>query len=294
MISIFTPTYNRAKLLAVLKDSIDAQTDKDFEWIIVDDGSTDDTEKIVKTWLGQKRSYSLRYVRQKNQGKHIAFNTALRQAVSEWFICVDSDDHLTNDAVAIMNDDTKKTKKECVGVVYPSKLTGFHNEKKWESIDNIKVDIMDLKVEYNIPESVILMKKSEISDLKFPQIKGEKFIPEGWLYQKLIKKGKFLVHNKAFYIAEYQPNGLTRNVWNLWAKNSTGVLVTLCEKYRMLEKYPLKTRAVEKIKCIININTICMEARKNILAESPAPLFSIVLMIPSLYYHKKRFGQEHK
>lgn len=68
MISIFTPTYNRAELLAVLKESIDAQTDKDFEWIIVDDGSTDDTEKIVETWMGQENSYSLRYIHQKIKG----------------------------------------------------------------------------------------------------------------------------------------------------------------------------------------------------------------------------------
>lgn len=294
MISIFTPTYNRAKLLAVLKNSIDAQTDKDFEWIIVDDGSADNTKELVTAWMKQERSYTLKYIYQKNQGKHIAFNTALSQASSNWFICVDSDDHLTNDAVAIMNTDAEKNPKECVGVVYPQNLIGSHTEKEWEKIDGCNVDIMDLKVEYDIPESAILMKKCMIDDLRFPQIRGEKFVPEGWLYQKLIKRGKFHVHNKAFYVAEYQPNGLTRNVWKLWAKNSTGVLVTLCEKYRMLEKYPLKTRAVEKIKCIININTICMEAGKNILTESPAPFFSTVLMLPSFYYHKKRFEQECK
>ncbi|MEY8468447.1 glycosyltransferase family 2 protein [Faecalibaculum rodentium] len=294
MISIFTPTFNRAEMLLALKNSIDAQVCKDFEWIIVDDGSTDNTRKLTTVWMEQKPPYRLKYIWQENQGKQSAFNTAVKEAIGEWFICVDSDDHLTENAVKIMNTDINSIKDDCIGIVYPTVLTGSDKEKEWKQLDGKKVDIMDLKALYGIPESAILMRKSDIEFLPFPRIKGEKFIPEGWLYQKLMAKGKFKVHNAFFYIAEYQPDGMTKNVWNLWARNSVGVLEVLREKYRLLDKYPLKKRIVEKAKCLININAICIKAGKKSKDESPAPIFGFVLMLPSFYFYKKRFGRKRK
>lgn len=113
---------------------------------------------------------------------------------------MDSDDHLTENAVNIMNIDINSIKDDCSGIVYPIDLKGSDKEKEWKQIDGKKVDIMDLKAIYGIPEAAILMRKSDIESLPFPQIKGEKFIPEGWLYQKLIAKGKFWAHNASFYI----------------------------------------------------------------------------------------------
>lgn len=113
MISIFTPTFNRAELLSVLKNSIDAQVCTDFEWIIVDDGSTDDTKKLATAWMEQKLPYRLKYIWQENQGKQSAFNTAVKEAIGEWFICVDSDDHLTENAVNIMNIDINSINTKC-------------------------------------------------------------------------------------------------------------------------------------------------------------------------------------
>lgn len=289
MISVFTPTYNRAMLLPTLKDCMDIQTCMDFEWIIVDDGSIDNTDELVMSWIKQELPYSLKYIKQKNQGKHIAFNTAVNQAQGDWFICVDSDDQLTADAVATMSDDIKGIPDGCIGIIYPQKLTGSHKENEWEKINGTKIDIMDLKVEYNIPESAILMRMKDFADLKFPQVENERFIPESWLYQRLIPRGKFWVHNVAFYIAEYLEDGLTKNVWKLWAKNPTGVLNVLSEKYELLAKYPLKTRTVGKIKCIININTICMASGKSVREESPSVFLSEVLMVPSRYFYRKRF-----
>lgn len=289
IISIFTPTYNRAYLLKALKSCMDKQKNMNFEWIIIDDGSTDNTEKLVNSWLEQTTPYCIKYIKQKNQGKHIAFNEAVKYAKGEWFICVDSDDQLTENAVNIMTSDVNEFPYGCVGIVYPKELADVYKEKEWEKINGKKIDIMDLKVEYGIPESTILMKMSEFQDLEFPQMENEKFIPESWLYQKLIQRGKFLAKNKKFYIAEYQDDGLTKNVWNLWAKNAMGVLSVLREKYNLLGKYSLMRKSIERIKCIININTICMASGKKIKKESPAPIKSKILILPSYYFYKKRY-----
>ena len=103
----------------------------------------------------KKHPYSLQYIRQKNQGKHIAFNTALSQATSEWFICVDSDDELTSEAVAMMNDDLKNIPDGCVGVVYPRRLNGFDNEAEWKSIDKKKVDIIVMCICFTTTQTFI-------------------------------------------------------------------------------------------------------------------------------------------
>ena len=89
-------------MLSVLKNSIDAQVCTDFEWIIVDDGSTDDTRKLATAWMKQKLPYRLKYIWQENQGKQSAFNTAVKEAIGEWLICVDSDDHLTKLLILIL------------------------------------------------------------------------------------------------------------------------------------------------------------------------------------------------
>lgn len=290
MISIVTPSYNRAYILPMLKSSLDAQKgSSDFEWIIVDDGSDDETEKLAAVWKEQRLPYCIRYIRQENQGKHIAFNTAVQNVRGEWIICVDSDDRLTEKAVASMNEDVGNIPYDCVGIVYPKLLAGFHNETEWAGLDGKKIDIMDLKAVYDIPESAILMRKNKIRDLQFPKIAGEKFIPEGWLYQKLIERGKFWARNKALYLAEYQQDGLTRNVWKLWAENSTGVLMVMREKYKRLKKYPARIRVIEKVKCVINATTICIASDKKILDNVPSKVLGMILYVPSVFFYNRRF-----
>ena len=98
LVTILTSAYNRADLLLRLFQSLLKQTCNNFEWLIVDDGSTDDTEAIVKEWI-QEAQFPIRYFKQENGGKHRAINRGLREARGELFFIVDSDDYLTSDAI---------------------------------------------------------------------------------------------------------------------------------------------------------------------------------------------------
>jgi len=89
--TVFTPTFNRARTLHRVYESLSAQTYRDFEWLVVDDGSSDDTRELIDTWQRQAR-FPLRYICQPNQGKHVAFNRGVREARGELFLCLDSDD----------------------------------------------------------------------------------------------------------------------------------------------------------------------------------------------------------
>ena len=101
LITVFTPTYNRAHLLQMLYDSLCKQTFNDFEWLIVDDGSKDDTESVVNTFIAEDR-LDIRYIKQSNGGKHRAINRGVAEANGDLFFIVDSDDYLSNNGLELI------------------------------------------------------------------------------------------------------------------------------------------------------------------------------------------------
>lgn len=99
MFTVFTPTYNRAHTLPRLYASIQRQTFRDFEWIIVDDGSNDGTRELVESWQNDPNDFQIRYFWQPNQHKKVAFNRGVREARGQWFVAIDSDDELLPEAL---------------------------------------------------------------------------------------------------------------------------------------------------------------------------------------------------
>ena len=99
MVTVFTPTYNRAALLPKLYDSLKRQTSLDFEWVIVDDGSQDETKSVVEGFVKESSFFSVRYYRQENHGKHVAINYGVQLAHGDKFFIVDSDDWLPENSI---------------------------------------------------------------------------------------------------------------------------------------------------------------------------------------------------
>ena len=98
MITVLTPTFNRGGRLQSLWNSLQKQTVKDFEWLVVDDGSTDGTKDLI-TQLQEKSDFPIRYIYKSNDGKHTALNVGIQTICSELIFIVDSDDCVTDDAV---------------------------------------------------------------------------------------------------------------------------------------------------------------------------------------------------
>lgn len=152
----------------------------------------------------------------------------------------------------------------------------------------------DLKYLYNITESNIIIKTCILSKYHFPVFfdeegKQEKFCPEDVLYNKLVNEGKFRVVNDSVYISEYQQEGLTNSIFMLWKDNSNGVLDALKSRYSLFTEYNFIPRWVNRIKCVMNINALCMEKKKNIWLTSPSKPLSIILYMPSIFFRKLRF-----
>src|SRR5699024_101291 len=116
-VSICTPTYNRAYTLSRLYESLLEQTDKDFEWVVVADGSTDNTKEIVQEWSDEGKIL-INYIYQSNQGKHVALNKGMEVARGILFTCLDSDDWFYHNAVQIVREKwTEKPNEEIAGII---------------------------------------------------------------------------------------------------------------------------------------------------------------------------------
>mgnify|MGYP004545161037 FL=1 len=222
-ITVCTPTYNRAHLLNKLYTSLKKQNYNSFQWIIVDDGSTDDTEAIVNEFI-KENNINIRYIKKKNGGKHTALNIGIDNAEGELFWIVDSDDYIIDDALKyIWNKWCElKDNKDFAGL---SALRGYENKKVIGTTVNeeyIDADVLTYRYKYRV-----LGDKSEVyrTDIlkkyKFPEYREEKFLTEAVVWNRIANDGyKIRWFNKVIYICEYLEGGLTntsdKNIMDSW------------------------------------------------------------------------------
>lgn len=118
ILTIFTPAYNRAHTLPRTYESLCCQNCKDFIWLIVDDGSTDNTAELVQEWQERDNGFEIHYIYKENGGMHTAHNTAYANIHTELNICIDSDDMLAEGAVEkILNKWEEVKDKGYAGIV---------------------------------------------------------------------------------------------------------------------------------------------------------------------------------
>lgn len=211
-LTIFTPTYNRAHTLGRLYESLTRQTDFDFEWIVVDDGSTDKTEALVADFSHRDNKFSITYCKQPNGGKHRAINRGVKLAKGDWFFIVDSDDYLTDDAVETIKPYMNEVFRmpDFAGVVF-NRI--YHNRETigtscdYEILDS---DFLSYRVRLKYwGDKADIIKTSILQNYPFPDYPNEKFCTEGLVWYRMAKKYKARFINKGIYLCEYLPNGLT-------------------------------------------------------------------------------------
>lgn len=213
LVTIFTPTYNRASFLPRLYESLKAQTCLDFEWIIVDDGSTDNTKEVVSKF--GILPFFIRYCRKLNEGKHSAINVGLKLSEGKLFFIVDSDDMLPSNSVETI----KKYWEQIEGDNSFAGVCGLDADKDGNIIGSgLPKSIIDdnsINVRFNLGitgDMKEVFRTDVLWNFPFPEIEGEKFCPEVLVWNRIAAKYKLRYFNKVIYIADYQPNGLTSNI----------------------------------------------------------------------------------
>lgn len=222
-LTIFTPIYNRAHLVNRLYQSLLRQSNQNFIWLIVDDGSTDDIQQVVEKYK-KNSSFEIRYYYQKNQGKHIAHNTGVEKCNTELFFCVDSDDYLTDDAVekiyAVHN---ANSSCRVLGYYFRKIDTKCNVSGGDFFVKNNFVGLREIYYRYGfVGELAIVLKTNLIKDFSFPAYKNEKFVSEKVFYNQITSIAPMVYVDDTIYVFEYQESGYTMNSDRLLAKNPKG------------------------------------------------------------------------
>lgn len=235
--TIFTLTYNRAYLLMRLYNSLREQKCKNFEWLIVDDGSTDNTEEVIKSFQEKSdNGFDIVYIKTKNGGKHRAINKGLDYAQGEVFAIVDSDDFLTADAVEKINIyfeeiSNKNVKKKMAGIAMQK---GYNNDRAvGNTFKGQKIDAKTTeRRKYHIEGDKFEIFYTEVlKNNMFPEIENEKFMTEAIVWTRIARAGYYLRwYNDIVYICEYQPNGLTDNREKLIKNSPKGYALYIKEQ----------------------------------------------------------------
>lgn len=286
-LTVFTPTYNRAYTLHKCYESLLRQTSNDFVWLVVDDGSTDNTRELVENWILDAK-IKIRYIYQENQGVVKGHETALLNVDTELNICIDSDDYMPDNAVElILGFWDKHGSDDYAGIIgldiYPSgqligdkfpedlSVSTFADvfEKHRIKGDKKSVNRTDLAVKY----------------LPYPHIQGERFPAVSYLYSLINTERKHLLLNEVFCVAEYLPDGISMNKNEHYKKSPRGFMV-----YREL-RMKLASRYVDKYRHAVHyVSSGLIAKRKSIIRDSPYRITTL-LAYPLgvlLYYYIMR------
>lgn len=214
MITVLTPTFNRGGGLQSLWDSLQKQTVKDFEWLVVDDGSTDGTKNLI-TQLQEKSDFPIRYIYKNNGGKHTALNVGIQTICSELIFIVDSDDCVTDDAVESILKIHKKYRSQnniCGYAFLRAFPDGKVNGKKFD-VDEKIGSYIDVRVNGDDTgaDKAEVFKTHCLKEFPFPEYPNEKFLGEDLVWVRMARKYEMVHINKAIYVGNYLEDGLTNN-----------------------------------------------------------------------------------
>lgn len=285
-LTIFTPVYNRAYILDQLYQSLLRQTSHAFEWVVIDDGSSDGTSELLEKWRKEKK-ISITFRRQENQGKHIAINSGVKLAQGELFFIVDSDDYLTDDAVqkilhfwaSVRDDDTISgimgyrifSKKKLVGSMLP------------DSVKRCK--LRDTALLYGAKgDKVVIYRTSLMKRFPYPQFEGEKFLGESYVFNQIDDVYDMAVMRDYVYIFAYQKDGLSQNFRKLYRDNPRGFLACFLQDIKYIRTRKEKVKTYAHILCLsLKVGGI------SLYVKQAFSLLGIISAVPALYLYMTIF-----
>ena len=230
-ITVFTPTYNRAHLIEKLYDSLRRQNYRDFEWLVVDDGSTDSTEQLFRK-LTTKADFPIRYHKKDNAGKHTAINLGLEMARGELFFTVDSDDYLTDDALEKIAHWESEIPKDCRFCGFAGRLSDTSGRMSGALSDGEYFDGTTLD-RYGAAggERAMVFYTDIHKNYPYPVFPEERFLTEAVAWNRMARDGyRFRFYNEIIWIYEYQRDGLTSTGMSLYQSNPRGYALWVREK----------------------------------------------------------------
>lgn len=229
LFTVFIPTYNRAHTLSRALESVASQTFSDFEILVVDDGSIDDTRSLVREWQKSFRS-RLRYIYQENQGKHVAYNAAAREARGKLLALLDSDDVMLPHALQILADawfsipaDVRIDFAGVEGLCQDSRGR-LHGDRFPE--DRIDSDYLEMTRHYGVRgEKRHAIRVDVLQQFPYPVIVNERHIRPDFTWKRIAHRYRFRYINQVLQVVDFQSDGLTRNATTRRLRNPAGLYI---------------------------------------------------------------------
>lgn len=282
LLTVFTPAYNRAHTIGRTYASLCRQTCKDFEWLIVDDGSKDGTRELVEGWI-HDNLIPIRYIYQENQGMHGAHNTAYRNIHTELNVCIDSDDYMPDDAVEMIVSFWKKhgseryagiigldqtEKKEIIGKPFPAEikkttLSGYYARGgKGDKKLVYRTDVINSYPEY-------------------PLFQGERYVSLGYKYLLIDQDYKLLTLNHPLVTVDYQQDGSSMNMYKQYWNNPKGFAFIRKVDMRLSKSFRRKFES-----CIHYVSSSLRIKNKSFIKESPLPFLTVLAIFPGIILYE--------
>ncbi|MEE0930949.1 MAG: glycosyltransferase family 2 protein [Acutalibacteraceae bacterium] len=225
MVTVFTPLYNRAYIVERLYTSLKNQTVKDFEWLVIDDGSTDNAQEKFDMWKAQDNDFEIRYIKCENGGKHRAINKGVPLAKGELFFIVDSDDCLPENSIKtiIEIENGIEDKSKFAGIAgikrtFDNNLVGTTFKEKYVDASSLERDKFGISGDKSEVFYTDILKK-----YPFPEFEGEKFVTEDVVWSRIAADGyKIRWTNEDIYICEYLDDGLTSKGREIYINSPLG------------------------------------------------------------------------
>ena len=275
-LTIFTPAYNRAHTIGRTYESLCRQTCKDFEWLIVDDGSSDNTRALVEGWIKENR-IPIRYIYQQNQGMHGAHNTAYRNIETELNTCIDSDDYMPDDAVEKIITFWKRN-----GSNRYAGLIGLDRTEDGKIIGTKFPEDMNSTTLYGFyarggkGDKKLVYRTEVIRQYpEYPLFEGERYVSLGYKYQLIDQDYELLTMNESLVVVEYQADGSSRNMYKQYWNNPKGFAFIRKADMKLMPGWKRKFRA-----CIHYVSSSLRAKNKYFISESPLPLATLLAFIP--------------
>lgn len=292
-LTVFTPAYNRAHTIGRTYESLCRQTCKDFCWLVVDDGSSDNTRQLVEGWIAEGK-IPIKYIYQKNQGMHGAHNTAYRNIDTPLNTCIDSDDYMPDDAVEkILNCWHKYGSDEVAGLIgldvtedgrvigseFPESLSrttlqGFYQaggrgDKKMV----YRTDVIKRYPEY-------------------PIFEGERYVGLAYKYMLIDQDFELITLNEPLVIVEYQQDGSSFNMYKQYWNNPKGFAF-----YRKTEMKTIKSLKRKLEVCTHYVSSCIISRNWRFICESPEKLLTLCcvpsgLLLYFVIYYKVKNGMK--
>ena len=281
-ITVFTPAYNRAHTLPRTLESLKNQNNKSFKWLIIDDGSTDNTKELVNQWLKEDYGFEIKYIYKENGGMHTAHNEAYRNIDTELNVCIDSDDCLADDAInKILTFWDSHEHENYAGIIgLDSDLSGKIIGKDFDDLKETTLSGYyaqggngDKKLVYRTD---IINKYPE-----YPVFEGEKYVGLNYKYILVDQDYKLLVLNDILCNVEYQQDGSSNSMWKQYYRNPKGF--AFLRKFYMQYNTSFKRNIMDAIHYVSSSK---LAGNKHYIKESPKKLLTII-MIPFGYLFSK-------